>query len=101
MLESESVPYSAEADAAIPVGTVIPGVLIVGKYEGDRAQVRAHARWQDGHWTLVASRDLITGSQYDKDFVPGRPLYLWVAVFDHTQTRHTRHSRPVRMVVQE
>ena len=28
-------------------------------------------------------------------------LYIWVAVFDHTQTRHTRHPRPVRLVVQE
>ncbi len=28
MREDETVPYSAEADAAIPVGTVIPGVII-------------------------------------------------------------------------
>jgi len=33
--------------------------------------------------------------------VPGHPLYMWVAVFDHTQTRHTVHSRPVRVVLQE
>src|SRR5580704_7480626 len=39
MLEDESVPYSAEADAKIPVGTIIPGVLIIGDYEGPRAAV--------------------------------------------------------------
>jgi len=37
-----------------------------------------------------------TGSKYDQPFVPGR-----VAVFDHTQTRHTRHPRPVRITVEE
>jgi hypothetical protein len=100
MTESESAPYSPELDAKIPVGTVIPGVLVMGNYEGDRAQVRASVRWHDGHWTLVASRDLVTGSKYDKDFVSGKDLYMWVAVFDHTQTRHTRHPRPVRVVVQ-
>jgi hypothetical protein len=101
LTEAESVPYDPALDAKIPVGTVMPGVLIRGSYEGDRAQIRAHARWRDGHWTLVATRDLKTGSTYDKDFIAGRELYLWVAVFDHTQTRHTRHPRPVRIVVQE
>jgi len=40
-------------------------------------------------------------SKYDQDFVPGKDLYMWVSVFDHTQTRHTRHVRPVRIVTQE
>jgi hypothetical protein len=101
MFEKDTVPYSKEADAKIPVGTIIPGVLIIGEYSGDRSNVKGSAHWQDGHWTLVASRDLKTGSEYDQDFVPGRVLYLWVAVFDHTQTRHTRHQRPVRLVVEE
>jgi cytochrome b561 len=99
MFENETVPYSAEEDAKVPVGTILPGVLIIGDYTGDRAQVRGTAHWQDGHWTLIASRDLRTGSKYDQDFVPGRELYMWVAVFDHTQTRHTRHPRPVRVTV--
>ena len=53
------------------------------------------------HWTMIVSRDLKTGSKFDQDFIPGRELYMWVAVFDHTQTRHTRHTRPVRLVVQD
>jgi len=101
MFENETVPYSAELDATIPVGTIIPGVLIIGEYSGDRADVRGSAHWSDGHWTLVTSRDLVTGSKYDQDFVVGRDLYMWVAVFDHTQTRHTRHPRPVRIVVHD
>jgi cytochrome b subunit of formate dehydrogenase len=101
MTEAETVPYSKELDAQIPVGTVIPGVLIMGNYEGDRADVRGAARWKDGIWTLETSRDLKTGSKFDKDFLPGRNLYMWVSVFDHTQTRHTRHHRPLRVVTQE
>jgi cytochrome b subunit of formate dehydrogenase len=101
MTEEETVPYSAEADAKIPVGTIIPGVLIVGKYAGDRGDLSGAAHWQDGHWTMLTSRNLTTGSKYDQDFIVGKELYLWVAVFDHTQTRHTRHARPVRLVVQE
>jgi hypothetical protein len=95
MTEAETAPYSKELDAAIPVGTVLPGVLIMGNYEGDRAQVHGTPKWADGHWTLEVTRALATGSQFDQDFVPGRPLYMWVSVFDHNQTRHTRHVRPV------
>lgn len=100
MLEDKSVPYSPEADAKIPVGTIIPGVLIIGDYEGPRAAVTCHAHWQDGHWTLIAKRSLKGASAYDQDFAQGHDLYMWVAVFDHTQTRHTRHPRPVKVVMQ-
>jgi hypothetical protein len=44
---------------------------------------------------------LKTGSKYDEDFVAGHPLYMWVAAYEHMQTRHTRHPRPVRIVTQE
>jgi cytochrome b subunit of formate dehydrogenase len=101
MTESETVPYSRETDATIPVGTVMPGVLIEGNYEGDRADLRGVAKWKDGHWHLELTRALKTGSKYDHDFVPGQDLYMWFNVFDHTQIRHTRHARPVRVVTQE
>ena len=97
MTEATSAPYSEEADRAIPVGSVMPGVIIMGNYEGDRADIRGAARWQDGYWTLEASRSLRTGSRYDLDFEAGVPVYVWVSVFDHSQTRHTRHARPVTL----
>ncbi len=100
MMEDESVPYSPQLDATIPVGTVMPGVLISGEYEGDRADIHGAAKWKDGHWHLETVRALRTGSKYDHDFVPGQDLYMWVNVFDHTQIRHTRHARPVRIVTQ-
>jgi hypothetical protein len=100
MMEDESVPYSPELDAKIPVGTVIPGVNISGDYEGDRADLHGAAKWNDGHWSLETVRALRTGSKYDQDFIPGQDLYMWVNVFDHTQIRHTRHMRGVRIVTE-
>lgn len=95
MFEDESVPYSEEKDAEIPVGTVIPGVLILGEYLGSRADLNGGARWEDGYWTLEVIRDTDTGNGQDLPIEDG--LFVWVSVFDHNQTRHTRHSRPVRL----
>ncbi len=97
LTEEDSIPYSPEADARIPVGTVIPGLLITGRYEGDRADVTGGARWADGYWTLETKRKLKSDSKFDVSFGPGEPTYMWVNVFDHTQIRHTRHQRPVRL----
>lgn len=101
MIEAtETVPYSKELDDQIPVGTVIPGVLITGDYTDDRAGISAAAAWADDHWTLIASRKLTTGSKFDADFTPGSRFFLYVSAFDHVQTRHTRHMRPVELVLQ-
>ncbi len=97
MTAEESQPYSVEADALIPIGTVIPGILIAGAYTGDRADIRCAARWHAGRWTLELSRRLDTGSANDVALRTG--VAMWVAAFDHTQTRHTRHMRPVTLEV--
>jgi Ethylbenzene dehydrogenase/Prokaryotic cytochrome b561 len=94
MTETESVPYSAEADQSLPIGTVIPGVIIAGDYTGDRADVRCAARWAAGHWALEVARRMDTHSKYDIPFKSG--IYMRVSVFDHVQVRHTRHVRPIR-----
>jgi hypothetical protein len=96
---SETVPYAKDVDAEIPVGTVIPGVLLTEGYTGDRAGITAAAHWADDHWSLVASRKISSGSKYDVDFLPGNVFYLYVSAFDHTQTRHTRHMRPVEVLL--
>lgn len=97
MFDDESVPYSEEADAEIPVGTVIPGVLITGAYEGSRADLVSGAKWNDGWWTLEVVRDMDTGHEQDLAMEDG--LFMYVSVFDHNQTRHTRHSRPIKLVM--
>jgi len=97
LAREESLPYSREHDARIPVGTVIPGVLISGTYSGDRADIRGMAKWASGRWSLELVRRLDTGSKYDTPIATG--AYLRVAVFDHTQSRHTRFIRPIRLEV--
>jgi hypothetical protein len=98
MAKTDVVPYSAELDAAIPVGTIIPSVVYDVPFAGDRGDVSAHAQWKDGWWTLEASRKLDTGSKFDQPIATGN--YMWVSVFDHNQVRHTRHTIPMKLKLQ-
>jgi Ethylbenzene dehydrogenase/Prokaryotic cytochrome b561 len=98
MTEAESVAYSPEVDAQIPVGTVIPGVIIAGEYSGDRADVRCAARWAAGRWVLETTRLLDSKSKYDTAISTG--TFMRVVAFDHSQIRHTRHTRPIRLEVE-
>jgi Ethylbenzene dehydrogenase/Prokaryotic cytochrome b561 len=98
MKETESVPYSPDEDARIPVGVVIPGVIVSGDFSGDRADVRCAARWASGHWALEVARRLDTHSPYDVPIASG--VFMRVAAFDHSQIRHTRHVRPIRLEVE-
>lgn len=90
----DTKPYS-KYDDNYAIGAVLPGVLIKPKRVGDRADVVAHGRWQDGYWHLEIKRALDTGSPFDVAL--NNQTYLWFAVFDRTQTRHSRHLRPVRL----
>ena len=98
MTEAETLPYTSDLDQTIPVGTVVPGVIIAGDFSGDRADVRCAARWASGHWALEVTRRLDTHSQYDVPLASG--TYMRLAAFDHSQIRHTRHVRPIRLEVE-
>ena len=98
MTEQDSVPYSTELDARIPTGTVIPGVILGGEFSGDRADVRSAARWASGLWALEVKRRLDTTSEFDVPIRSG--VHMRVAAFDHSQIRHTRHVRPIRIEVE-
>lgn len=80
------------------MGTIIPGVIIAGEFAGDRADVRCAARWASGRWALEVARRLDTGSEYDVPIKTG--IFMRVAAFDHSQIRHTRHVRPIRLEVE-
>lgn len=88
-------PASAELDARFPAGTVMPSVIAEAPFEGDRGDVSAVAQWSDGWWRMEVKRRLDTGSDYDVAI--GENTYLWVSVFDHTQTRHSYHLRPLQI----
>jgi hypothetical protein len=97
MTDSESVPYAKLIDDKIPVGTIIPGVLMQEGVATTDDSVRGVARWAAGRWTLEVVRRLRTGSKYDVPITTG--TLMWVAAFDHAETRHTRHLRPIRLEV--
>lgn len=98
MPEGETTPYTEQVDRLIPIGTMLPGVIVSGQFAGDRADVRCAARWASGHWALEVARRLDTGSQHDLPIRTG--VFMRVAAFDHSQIRHTRHIRPIRLEVE-
>ena len=95
MTGSESVAYSATGDAALPLGTIIPGIIVPDSFETKRDDVRGFGRWAAGRWTLELVRRLKTDSRYDVEIKDG--VLLWVAAFDHSEKRHTRHLRPFQL----
>jgi thiosulfate reductase cytochrome b subunit len=92
---ASAIPYSEQADT-LPVGTLIPNIVLE-PFKGDRADVRAKAEWRQGRWTLEARRALDTGSPFDIAFAPGKPVYISIAAYNRTQTRHSEHIRPIRL----
>lgn len=94
----ETQPYTTTLDT-YPIGTVLPSVVWIHPNEGDRADVRAAGVWRDGYWHLEMARNYETGSDYDKEIKDG--IYLWFATFDHSQTRHTYHLRPLKLSLEK
>jgi hypothetical protein len=88
-------PYTKEHDD-LPVGTVLPSILYTSnQFEGDRANVRAYATWNEGTWSLELFRKLDTQSESDVAIKDG--TCLWIAAFDQAQIAHTRHVRPIQL----
>jgi hypothetical protein len=98
MSVAESMPFTADADAAIPTGTVIPGVNVLEKPEREGNEIIGFGRWAAGRWTLEVVRRLKTDSAYDVELKTG--VLMWVAAFDHSEKRHARHLRPFRLKVE-
>jgi hypothetical protein len=92
---SESIPYSSDHDATIPVGTVVPGVIMFDEGFDPDNRIIGFGRWAAGRWTLEIMRSLKAGSVYDIQLNNG--VLMWVAAFDHSAKRHTRHLRAFRL----
>jgi hypothetical protein len=95
---NETVPFSDELNGTVPVGTVIPSVLLT-PVEGERpTDIVGTARWASGRWSLEVKRRLDTGSSLDVAIKTG--ALMWVAAFDHAETWHTYHVRPLELEVE-
>jgi len=97
MTETESVPYSSEQDVTVPVGTVIPGVIIGGEFsviaptsDARPAGPPGTGRWR---WRAASTPTANTRFRFRPGLHAGRGL-------DHSQIRHTRHVRPIRLEVE-
>jgi len=97
MAADESVPYSEEADREIPINTVIPGVIVLKPKPG-ASGITGAARWSAGRWTLTLARKLKPPTPADVPIETG--TMMWLAAFDHSETRHTRHLRPIVLELQ-
>ena len=95
--ESEGIPYDEKLDK-YPVGALLP-IFSIAPFLGDRADVRAKGKWEKGYWTLETKRVLDTGSKYDVAFNFDRPVYISIATYNRTQTRHGEHISPVKVVL--
>ena len=90
--KSRTVPYSAAADTHIADGTVLPGLLVNDRSPGVEESVRSAGSWAGGRWALELRRSLDAQDDYDIAVETGD--LIWLAAFDHAQTRHSYHLRP-------
>jgi Ethylbenzene dehydrogenase/Prokaryotic cytochrome b561 len=97
---SDSVPYSEEVDGLIPPGAVIPSIILFPDLIKDAASagITGGAHWASGRWSLEVRRRLDTGNPSDTVIKTG--ALMWVAAFDHAETWHTYHIRPVKLEVE-
>jgi len=97
--KAQGIKYTPELDK-YPVGSLIPNMLLE-PFQGDEADVRAKGDWQRGVWTLEIKRVLDTKSKFDVAFSTERPVYISLGTFNRSQTRHSEHIRPVKVVLEQ
>jgi hypothetical protein len=89
---NDTIAYHPDSDT-FDIGTIIPSVLSLGPFSQGRGDVSATGYWRDGRWQLELKRKLNTNSRYDLPIESD--MNLWVSTFDHSQTRHSYHLRPI------
>ncbi len=66
--------------------------------QGDRADIKAANRWENGVVTTALARKLVTGSKFDVQFDPAKRYPFGVAVFDNAAVRHATTDDALFMV---
>jgi Ethylbenzene dehydrogenase len=73
--------------------------FIINPLQGDRADLRVAMTWNNGTYTAVVSRKLVTGSKFDVQFSDLTARYAFgVATFDNAQVRHATVDDPLFLV---
>lgn len=87
-------------DSLFAAGDMVAGVT-TAPFEGDRGDISAGWKWEDGVWTVEVARNLETGSDYDVQFDDlSKGYYFGVAVFDNAQVRHAYQFKSNALVFQ-
>jgi hypothetical protein len=85
-------------DSKYKAGDEVPSI-IVAPFTGDRGDIAARHAWKDGVRTIVLSRKLVTGSEFDVQFDDlKKPYAFGVAVFDNAQVRHAYSPGVLKLV---
>jgi hypothetical protein len=88
ILDGEKVALDQAALDAMPVGSYLPGI-VKSPIVGDRGDISAAWKWENGVWTIEFSRKLTTGSETDVQFSDLTGMYYFgLAVFENAQVRH-------------
>jgi hypothetical protein len=92
ILDSEKFALDQAALDAMPVGSYIPGI-VKSVIVGDRGDISAAWKWENGVWTIEFSRKLVTASETDVEFSDLTGTYYFgLAVFENAQVRHAFQS---------
>lgn len=95
IVDSEKEPFD---DSKYKPGDEVPSILVM-PYKGDRADLPTKMVWKDGTWTIVITRKLVTGSEFDVQFDDLKKQYAFgVAVFDNAQVRHAYSTGVLKLV---
>lgn len=88
ILDSEKVALTQADLDAMPVGSLIPGI-VKSTIVGDRGDITAGWEWKDGVWTIEFGRKLVTAGEFDVQFSDlGAMYYFGLAIFENAQVRH-------------
>ena len=72
--------------------------IVVAPFTGDRGDIAATIKWNNGKWTAVISRKLVTGSKTDVQFDNLDGDYEFgFAAFDNAQVRHAFHVGALKL----
>jgi hypothetical protein len=86
--EEDKAPFD---DGKFQPGDEVASIL-VAPFTGDRGDISANIAWNNGKWSIVLARKLVTGSKYDVQFDNLDGTYEFgLAAFDNAQVRHAIH----------
>jgi len=92
--KEDGVPFD---DNRFKAGDEVASIMIA-PFLGDRGDIAAAMSWNNGKWTVVMSRKLVTGSKYDVQFDNLSNTYEFgLAAFDNAQVRHAFHIGPLNL----